>query len=499
MTAFAEWSAPPPLALLPWEPPARSAPLLDTSEDSRTWNWPGIPADADNERLPLDESLWPEKAKGLLGRLRRWTTVQDRLADACERLLAAGADLTPRQTEGAEVEPIEASNGSIPARVRGKQRLRHVDAEHGWAHADSDAGILANWLPRLRACSQAMALVKCAETGRVGAIGDCCRCPVCPRQQRRRAAEQRAAMRWMLSNGFPACGGRHPTHRRRHLSLHEQWRRAEGLMSAEEERNVLWHAGDRAKDRRAYGWKMLTLPFRNSGNLDTDIATALRLRALLVKRLRAYLDAPVDGWGAVEVSPSGFVHLHCLLWLPLVHEQELAALRRWLRSATCDADGCRHDGDECRGSFVVDVRSIYDKRRKLRGQRRRMTAADWRDAWTNAVMEAVKYATAPMSEKQGKLSALTADDAERNVRVCLAMWKKHRVESYGMARKKTELAPDPEESELAVTPEELGIRRPVVLAYLRRVGPYLMVIPPPPRQSASSLPSIGARAAPGKN
>ena len=236
-----------------------------------------------------------------------------------------------------------------------------------------------------------------------GQHGDCCGDVMCPRYQRKWSA------RWVRRAlaGMPVWSAAHPDLR----------------------------------------WKFITIGLKEipGETVAEDVDRIIKTRAALARFLRKEFGLAA-GFGKVEASDRGHVHLHMLAlceWVP----RDL--LQHWLRARDCShANGCSHEADtrckkcqeqkiacahldpgqiHCDGSWYVDIRAP-----KGAGSKEK------------AVKEALKYTLKPAtSHPEWALSEPRSEDFSEFSRQCdfqvlffLALGNRHVIETYGDARKK---------------------------------------------------------------
>ncbi len=301
----------------------------------------------------------------------------------------------------------------------------------------------------------------------------CCQCPVCPRQQRRRSARWRAR----IESGPPLP--RTGAYRWRHVEFSM---RQQGLASDADIVEAI-RAGDRERLQRL------------ASSVAACVDAGLDLRARFMRMLRDKYGDPATwiGFAKIEMGADGMVHIHALVycrWLPRATKDRSSPLQRWLRAQDCSVPGCQHPADDrcdacrqggrecghpeclpggglrtrCGGSWYVHVNEPYEKRpdgSRVRGTR-------------NAIHELAKYITKPLdapkrhrkrdgasieSEEAVVLSemddtaflirlahALRGDGpfaelyarALREMVFHVALRGRHCVESYGLARVKSD-------------------------------------------------------------
>ena len=311
-----------------------------------------------------------------------------------------------------------------------------------------DTQVLGNWITRLAECGKAGFLQGCpAGHGRVRAVTKCCQTAPCPRHQRRRSDE------WVT--------------------------RA----------SRLWHSCPPTATR---SWKLVTLNWRPSGHgVHADIVQALRVRKLAMRWIAKHFAVGGDfaAFGAVELgdgqcrpckiagtpcahnagAPEN-VHVHALVYTDFLPRPQL---QTWLRSQDCTVAGCHHPADDrcapcraarascahpdgartrCDGSWSVDVRRVRDEK---------------------GLREGLKYASKPVLlayEPHRGVSMPELLHVEKALRFYLALRGRHRVESYGLARKR---APEDEAEAEDVEPGDDAAHCPTCKATLRPLVGWL--------------------------
>lgn len=243
--------------------------------------------------------------------------------------------------------------------------------------------VLGNWVNRLESCGQKAIHRWCPQDDHHVITVDCCRVPACPHE------EARTAKRWTMRGGQLM----------KWLRSGERWGKV---------REVLKAAGVKLPEREPglkerMSWKLLTIATRKAQSIVEDVEDQIRIRRLLLRFLtRRY--GVIAAFAAVEVGAGGNAHLHVLVYSPYLPRAEL---QHWLQSQDCTVPGCMHRaGDRaCGGSWAVDVRACYDPR------------------------EALKYACSP-DAKHGNRD----DFAEIRLLTYLVLYKRHRIETYGLAK-----------------------------------------------------------------
>jgi len=243
--------------------------------------------------------------------------------------------------------------------------------------------ILRGWLNRLWTCGREVLIKECPFDGYKTPVIECCNTPVCPHE------ESRNASRWV----------RRAKNLMKILSNGKKWHQI---------RQVLVRASvdiprKEPKLSSKMSWKLLTIGLRKKDNLFEAIHDAFALRNRLARLLERKFGV-VAAYIAIEISPGGLVHLHCLIYSPYIPREQL---QHWLQSQDCDVPGCRHvPGDRsCTGSWIVDIRKAYSPH------------------------DALKYACSPDPKGNDR-----DDHAELRVLTHLALYKRHRIETYGLAR-----------------------------------------------------------------
>lgn len=380
------------------EPPSPPDPVVAGPLGAPRWAWDGAPPEEPPEVADYDDEAPPEpEARGRRARRAR---------------AARGWN---DEVEGSQ---RELADGLLGILARGYWRYDGVVLD------DKQRKILASWASRIAECAPWVKVSMCSSGCGAQGRGACCRVPLCPREQKRRAARWGARAGYWLSETMP--------------------NQADGLVT----------------------WKFATFALRGSGDVWTDVERHLKLRGQLVRYLRGEgygaEAGKLDAVGAVELgdeadSGAGHVHLHMLVYTSRLDREEL---QRWLRSKDCTRKGCPHPADDrcdackaakhacvhpdgrrerCNGSWVVDIVEVRCKACKdlARRTRRRVIC---RCSSSDGLREALKYAAAPVLPDR---HAPTTERAERVIRYFSAMYRRHRVETYGRCR---EVAPGEEEA-----------------------------------------------------
>lgn len=273
-------------------------------------------------------------------------------------------------------------------------------------------GRLIGWRRKMEECGLDVDIFECPH-GHTATRTWCCHCAPCPREQRSRSA------RWV----------------NRALLLAEQ-----------------------LKTTPTHRWRFLTLSLKNLGVIDLDVDNTIKLRAKLARHLRKHYGMKA-GFITVDVGDGvDNPHLHAAVYCEYLPRAEL---QTWLRSTDCTVPGCSHPlADDrcdvckqekhacthddngrvrCNGSWVIDVREVNRQHGGLRG----------------GLQEVLKYATAPVSSKKQKANdkdffddddkpgvprkgyAFTDEQllrAAKLMRLYVVLHKRHRIETYGLAR-----------------------------------------------------------------
>jgi hypothetical protein len=293
----------------------------------------------------------------------------------------------PAQTEERAKRRLDLRAGSKVETILAGHRALHtgklagVDLEVVGLYARP---VLENWVRRLSGCGQRAVHRWCPDDDHHVVTVDCCHVPACPHE------EARTAKRWTMRGGQLM----------KWLRSGERWGRV---------RETLKAAGAKLPEREPgpaerMSWKLLTIATRKAPSIVDDVEEQIRLRKLLVRLLTRRFGL-VAAFVAVEVGAGGNAHLHALVYSPFLPREEL---QHWLQSQDCDVLGCKHrPGDRaCGGSWGVDVRACHDPR------------------------EALKYACSPDAKHGGNRDAF----AEVRLLAYLVLYKRHRIETYGLAR-----------------------------------------------------------------
>ena len=423
MTAWAEWARPAALELLPplagpatlAEPAV--APSLDNTDHSRSdWRNESPPR---GDSRPDGQRLWrvPRRRKPRVIRPRAaWPDAPgDTFTDEAS---ARNLDkLVSRRRRSAQLQERTAE-----ALARLAERYQGPQAD-GRPHPGSWKGIAERWSVALADCGSHERVLRDPESGKLSIESDCCHSPACVRWQARRAREIRDRCRRILGI-LPAGRNEHPSPKRK-------------------------------GDRRHYSWKAIGVSPRYTGDLARDIATCVKLRAGVIRVLRRELGCDPSGWIAIECAPGdGRPHLHGLLYLPRDPDgQALKAIQRRMRAVTRDLPG----GE----SFILKMNEVRVKGSDLPDKESGECAT--KAAWEAAILETIKYAVAPVGSSGYDISD---EEIERNIECLLSLYKKHRVESYGLARKIPAAPPEHSDQDSETLP---GKQRQVA-AWIVRIG-----------------------------
>lgn len=270
-------------------------------------------------------------------------------------------------------------------------------------------GIIAGWHARLGGCGDQLHLMGCPDGHVAKLVVECCNTPICSYEESRRSA------RWMT--------------------------RARGLMSSlkegasfgalrkrlEKQGIALAAMSHPPHDRARMGWKMLTVSLRGNGNLAQDIDEALTYRKVLARRLRDH-HGVIAAIGSLDVGDNGHPHIHFLIYSPYIPRGQI---QQWQKARDCTVPGCKHPADDrcptcreagvdcdhdhpdgrvrCNGSWVVNIKFAYSPD------------------------DVVKYSVSPSSKGHTD----TADHAALRLAVYVVAHKRHRTETYGLAKLKS--------------------------------------------------------------
>jgi len=328
-----------------------------------------------------------------------------------------------------------------------------------------DIKSLLSWSDGLAMCGQECRLYACGPCRKSTVVAHCCHLAICPREQRRRS-QRWCARAAALAQILPD----HPRGR--------DFKRVVGLTKRA--------LGKTTTDVNNHTWKAIEIGLIQRGSVEDRLNAAVDLRAKFMRLLRRrYL--MMAGFASIEMGPTGNIHIHAVVYSAFLPREDL---QRWLRSQDCTVPNCAHSPDDrcaackrerrggcthprvarrwklvrcgrgtkmkkvrarvhderprCNGSWYVDVRKTYV----------RDDVMGYSDPVTAGIVEAIKYAAAPVGSKPGKPGQRGHDapkpgDAptesqlaygEELVRFFLALRDRKRVETYGLAR-----APDPHE------------------------------------------------------
>jgi hypothetical protein len=291
--------------------------------------------------------------------------------------------------EGCRLPGLVGAAQYLQGQIAETQRLYSeaiATALRNWDLSSDHAAILSGWLDRIRVCGATVWLKECAND-HTRAIAECCGVPLCPRYQRKRS------QRWI--------------------------RRASALIA-------LLHRESKVP-------KLLTVTLRRNGaDWKSQIDSMVKLRAALMRLLRRCYGLEA-AFAAIEISHGGHVHIHAVIWSDYVPR---ALLQTWLRSRDCTVPGCPHPADDrcqrCRQEQVA-CKHLDGKRERCNGS----YMIDIRQC--HSPIEALKYATAPIvceAAPRGskRFSPEQLEMALQTIRLYLALYRRHRVETYGAAK-----------------------------------------------------------------
>jgi hypothetical protein len=242
---------------------------------------------------------------------------------------------------------------------------------------------LEGWQGRLSMCGQEATHHVCPNDNHHIVKVNCCRVPSCPHQEARNA--KRWTMRAEQMMKYMKNGDKWATVSSRLLKM--------GVELPQEQ-----PPGD-AK----MGWKLVTLATKKAASLVDDIENQFDLRKAFMRFLKRRYGV-VAAFSSIEVGSGGNAHLHSIIYGPFIPRSEI---QHWFQSRDCDLPGCKHvPGDRnCRGSWAVDIRAAFDPR------------------------EALKYACSPDAKNMNR-----AAFAELRLLTYLVLYKRHRIETYGLAK-----------------------------------------------------------------
>jgi hypothetical protein len=145
---------------------------------------------------------------------------------------------------------------------------------------------------------------------------------------------------------------------------------------------------------------MIVTPLRSKETFLESVRATENYRQKLARKLQRYHGA-VAIFSAIDVGQKGNPHLHWLVYSPFIAR---AQLQHFQQAFDCTVPGCKHvAGDRaCEGSWDVHIKEVD----------------------TDAVREVLKYSVSPKA------------DSDYHIALFLAMYGKHRVQTYGLARKK---------------------------------------------------------------
>ena len=280
--------------------------------------------------------------------------------------------------------------------------------------SEAEVTALEGWVDRLDACGEKIVVRGCTEHDHFRAAIECCNVPLCPFTEGKNARKWQARggrLMALLPNGLSAAKVRL------------------ALVSAGASREDIAKVKD---GRGKYTWKLITVALRDTGALQADLWRTIgppgrggsdkSVRKKLSKFLRDSHHV-IASYAALDVGDEkGHVHLHLLVYSPFIRRD---SLEHWLRSYDCTVPGCKHsvndrcqecidarlecdhkDGDRvrCDGSWNVDVRLAKDP------------------------YEALKYAVSCDAGVDGH------SNAEIAVATYIWTYRRHRIETYGLAK-----------------------------------------------------------------
>lgn len=348
------------------------------------------------------------------------------------------------------------------------------------ASTDKDKKLIGAWMQATETCGDTVRIYRCKRHGKSKAVSPCCHAAICPREQRRRSqrwAERLSVLAQQLPNDprgkdyrriVALAAGDHrrvskPTWKMVTISLKQKQKpwfddNGEPVVGRVRVRHVNgktivawaradewpeWKPGSSAARREDDD------PKQNDSYADR-LDRIVEVRARLV-RLLNHRYGMLAGVGAIEMGSHCNVHLHFLTYCSFLPREEM---QRWLRSYDCTVPGCDHPADDrcaackqaghacthplpgghsrCNGSWYIDIRQCYVRPDKI----------EYRDAELGGIVEACKYAAAPVipddAPRPGaEPSAKQLAYAREVMRFFLALHGRHRVETYGLARPRT--------------------------------------------------------------
>ena len=279
---------------------------------------------------------------------------------------------------------------------------------------ESDLSTLDGWADRLATCGNKIVVRGCKEHDYYRHAIECCNVPPCPWSEGKLARKWQARgkrLMALLPSGLSAAKVR------------------AALVNAGASREYVSQVVD---GHGKYTWKLVTVAPRGTGVLRSDLWRVIgppgtggsdkSLRKKLSKFLRQAHHV-IASYAALDVGgENGNAHLHLLVYSPFIPRD---SLEHWLRSYDCTVPGCKHsvndrcpeciaarrkcdhkDGDRvrCDGSWNVDIK-IAPK-----------------------CYEALKYAVSCDEGVDGY------SNAEIAVATYLYTYKRHRIETYGVAK-----------------------------------------------------------------
>jgi hypothetical protein len=248
--------------------------------------------------------------------------------------------------------------------------------------------LLENWRGRMKTCGEFATHRVCPDDNHHVVTVDCCHVPACPHE------EARTAKRWTL-RGEQIM---------KRLRSGLPWSAIRKSLLREGVKLPKTSKSNREPNADAImTWKLVTVSTRKAASLVHDVDAQIRLRKAFVRFVSRRWGLPA-AFGAVEVGAKGNAHLHMLVYSPFLPRAEL---QHWLQAHDCDVQGCKHKaGDRtCRGSWTVDVRACFDPR------------------------EPLKYACSPDASNMDN-----EDFAEMRLLTYLILYRRHRIETYGLAK-----------------------------------------------------------------
>jgi len=275
--------------------------------------------------------------------------------------------------------------------------------------------IIEGWIIRIGDCgTTGHHLWACPDDHHSKIKMECCRTPICAFEQARYAAEWTARANKVMKI-LPGTV----------WSVYNQETRRVEIIAPSKVVNIRW--GQIKRDLAKHGvgelphevakyqpsdstkmsWKFITVNLRTTGNLKDDLERLMGKNSVKRKFSR-YLQklGSVGHYISLDVgAKNGHCHLHALALTPWIDRETFES---WHRGLDCTIAGCKHPAgsspDVCNGSFESDIRAAWDAK------------------------EAMKY-TCTMADCNDE------NQVERFLAVHLYMYKKHRVDAYGLCRK----------------------------------------------------------------